>query len=196
MRSTRSGFLRFSFAVSLVAAAFFAAPAHATCSRENVICGPCSQANLVWDYDFSDSSCNAWQTSGSGTQKFPSGATMCSNQGVGARFVGPTNGWSYFYQSTDADAGGSTFSLDYYVEIYDPGNSSSNRVSVEILANGVWTTVDAPAGGNRYCETRSINLGSHPEWVGKTLQIWLGGYAANSSSTVSVQSIALWQTLQ
>jgi hypothetical protein len=153
---------------------------------------------VVWDPVFEQTSCNKWEFRLTGAERAASG-TMCSSWGAPfGRFVGPTNGWSFIAQSTTAQGSsqGSHFWFGYTVDIVDPLNDPNTRIVVSILEpSGWWYTVDAPPGGVRWCDSRSINLGYHPSWVGQPLYIEFSAYIPSSGASISLKHVGLWQNI-
>ena len=163
------------------------------------ICGPtCSQSyNILWDPEFLQTSCPIWEFDW-GTERALTG-TLCSGWSPPfARFNGPTpffNYWMRIQQRTDAlsNPGWTFFRLSYTYEIDDPLNNPNTRLEVTIYTGGVTYLVDAPPGGSQWCNTRHIDLGSHPEWVGQPMWIAFWG-SPQGNSKISVSTTALWQS--
>jgi hypothetical protein len=184
----------------LAVALFAVPPVQAQCSQGGVpVCGPdCQWYNVLYDPYFNQTGCNAWVYGLQGAQKAPTGAQMCNGWQAGARFVGPTNGWSFISQSTTTQPPnqGDHFWLSYTFETNDPANDPNTRIAIEILTpNGYFATIDGPHGGARWCDTRQIDLGHHPEWVGRSIGFWIDGYVPSAGATISIASVALWQGL-
>jgi hypothetical protein len=163
------------------------------------LCGPnCSSVsyNILWDPNFDQTSCNIWEFEW-GTERALTG-TMCSGWAPPfARFNGPSYffSWQRFQQRTDALSipGWTFFRLSYTYDINDPLNNPNTRLEVTIYVNGVTYLVDAPPGGSQWCNTRHIDLGSNPDWVGKPM--WVAFWASQpGNSTISVSTTALWQS--
>ena len=181
--------------VAVLAVAAFAVPAQATCTQGGIpLCGLCTSYDLIYDGSFSQSSCNAW-TYGPNAQKATSG-TMCSGWGAPfGQFYGSMSGVSYIRQTTTALTNhGDHFWLDYTVDITDSTNNSNTWIAAYIYQpNGTWLTVDTPAGGARWCDSRSIDLGHHSDWVGQNLIVEFDAYTPVSGATIDITLISLWQ---
>ena len=166
----------------------------------NPPCGPsCSSHsyNILYDPNFDQTSCPAWEFEW-GTERAMTG-TLCSGWAPPfARFNGPSpfyNYWMRIQQRTDAlpDPAWPYFRLAYTYEIADPMNNPNTQLEVTIYARGVTYSVDAPPGGSQWCNTRHINLGYHPEWVGQPIRL---AFWANipGNAKISVSTTALFQS--
>ena len=75
----------------------------------------------------------------------------------------------------------------------DPLNNPNTRLEVTIYTRGVTYLVDAPPGGSQWCNTRHIDLGYHPEWVGQPM--WVAFWATiPGNAKISVATTSLWQS--
>lgn len=167
---------------------------------ESPICGPsCSSHsyNILWDPNFDQTSCPIWEFDW-GTERALTG-TLCGGWAPPfARFNGPSpfyNYWLRIQQRTDAlsTPDWTFFRLAYTYEIDDPLNNPNTRLEVTIYVGGNTYLVDAPPGGSQWCNTRHIDLGYHPEWVGQPM--WVAFWAnLPGNSKISVASTALWQS--
>jgi len=163
------------------------------------ICGPtCSSHSydILWDPNFDQLSCPAWEFEW-GTERALTG-TLCSGWAAPfARFTGPSPffSWLRFQQRTDAlsDPAWTYFRLGYTYEIDDPLNNPNTRLEVTIYVGGDTYLVDAPPGGSQWCNTRHIDLGYHPEWVGQPM--WVAFWAnIPGNGKISVATTSLWQS--
>jgi hypothetical protein len=165
------------------------------------MCGGCElYYDLLYDHDFTETSCSAWyfQNSARATS-----GSMCANSYpmspvyAFGKLTGPlSGGWGSISQWVTADQYGDRFSLQYTVEIVDPQNSPDTQVRAWIRTPGTYgyyILVDAPAGGSRYCDFRSVDLGSHPEWVNQSLIVEFQGVISNSA-TIAISGTRFWQS--
>jgi hypothetical protein len=160
------------------------------------ICGPnCNiYYDIIWDPNFSQTTCGAWQFD-QGTQRALSGTYCGGWPAPFGKFNGPSNGWRSISQSTTAQSQGSNFSFRYEYEITDPLNDPLTSLDIWIVQpNGSWFHVDQPPGGSQWCRTRQKILGSHPDWTGQPLQIYIFGYLPNSNSNIIIDNISLNQS--
>jgi hypothetical protein len=159
-------------------------------------CGPnCgSYYDIIWDPNFSQTDCGAWQFD-FGTERALSGTYCGSWPAPFGKFNGPSNGWRLISQSTTAQSQGSNFSFRYEYEITDLLNDPLSSLDIWLVQpNGSWLHLDQPPGGSQWCQTRQIILGSHPDWQGQPLQIYIFGYLPNSGSSIVIDNIALFQS--
>jgi hypothetical protein len=166
-------------------------------------CGGCQlYYDLFYDHDFLETSCSAWYFLNSARA---TSGSMCANSyplspvyNFG-KFTGPlSSGTGSISQSVTADQYGSHFSLQYTVEIVDSQNSPDTQIRAWIRTPGTYgyyILVDSPAGGARYCDSRSIDLGSHPEWVNQTLTVEFQALISNSA-TIGISAPRFWQSTQ
>src|SRR3954451_12064168 len=164
-------------------------------------CGGCEvYYDLFYDHDFLETSCSAWYFLNSSRA---SSGSMCANSyplspvyNFG-KFTGPlSSGSGSISQWVTADQYGNHFFLEYTVEIVDSQNSPDTQVRAWIRTPGTYgfyTLVDSAAGGARYCDKRTIDLVSHPEWVNQTLLVEFQGVISNSA-TISISSPRFWQS--
>lgn len=151
--------------------------------------------NIVWDPTFDQTSCPIWEF-GFAAERALTG-TMCSGWSPPfARFNGPSYGWTWIEQDTNAlsDPEWRYFRFRYTVEIDDPLNNPNTRLEVWFYINGVWTFVDEVAGSH-WCETRFVNLNweDRSNWVGQPITV-LFWAALPGSSKISIAETALWQS--
>jgi hypothetical protein len=166
-------------------------------------CGGCDlYYDLLYDHDFTETSCSAWYFLNA---ERASSGSMCANSYplspvyAFGKFTGPLSGGSgSISQGVSASAGGDHFYLQYTVEIVDSQNSANTAVRAWIRTPGTYgyyMLVDAPTGGARYCDSRAIDLGEHPEWVNQTLTVEFQALISNSA-TVSISGTRFWQSTQ
>jgi hypothetical protein len=165
------------------------------------LCGGCDfYYDLLYDHDFLQTSCGAWYFLNS--ERASSGSMCASSYPLGpvynfGKFTGPlSSGTGSISQWVTANAGGDSFSLQYTVEIVDPQNSPNTMIRAWIRTPGTYgyyILVDAPAGGSRYCDSRAIDLGHHPEWVNQTLTVEFQALISNSA-TIAISGTRFWQT--
>ena len=162
------------------------------------LCGPnCSSYsyNILWDPDFLQTNCSAWEFD-SGTERALTGS-MCGGWSPPfGRFNGPSfSQWVRIQQQTPAlwDPQWPYFKFSYTYEINDPMNNPYTQLEITIRLGGVRYSVDAPPSGSQWCNTRHINLGYHPEWVGQLLWVEIWAYQPGYS-TISVTNTGLWQS--
>jgi hypothetical protein len=164
-------------------------------------CGGCEfYYDLLYDHDFMQSSCGAWYFLNA---ERASSGSMCANSYplspvyAFGKFTGPlSSGTGSISQWVTANQAGDQFSLTYTVEIVDPQNSANTMVRAWIRTPGTYgyyILVDAPAGGARYCDSRAIDLGHHPEWVNQTLTVEFQALISNSA-TISISGTRFWQS--
>jgi len=165
------------------------------------VCGGCDfYYDLLYDHDFLETSCSAWLFLSSA--RASSGSMCASSYPMSpiynfGKLTGPIAGGSgSIMQWVTADHYGSHFWLQYTVEIVDPENSPNTQVRAWIRTPGTYgyyILVDSPAGGSRYCDSRGIDLGSHPEWVNQTLLVEFQGVISNSA-TIEITTPRFWQS--
>lgn len=88
---------------------------------------------------------------------------------------------------------GDGFDFKYEVEINDPLNDPFTRLDVWITdeyGNPLYL-VDRISGAQG-AQTRSIDLGDHPEWMDQYLGVEFWAYQPGNS-TISIDFMALWQ---
>lgn len=166
-------------------------------------CGGCQfYYDILYDHDFLETSCSAWYFLNSARA---SSGSMCANSyplspvyNFG-KFTGPlSSGTGSISQWVTADQYGDSFYLSYTVEIVDSQNSPDTQIRAWIRTPGTYgyyILVDAPTGGARYCDSRSINLGVHPEWVNQSINVEFQALISNSA-TISISGTRLWQSTQ
>jgi hypothetical protein len=150
--------------------------------------------NILWDPNFDQTSCSAWEFD-PGTERALTGS-LCSGWAPPfARFNGPNPNWVRIKQltATQWDSQWPFFRFSYTYEIDDPLNNPYTQLSITILDGGVRYSVDDPPGGSEWCHTRHIDLGYHPEWVGKLLLVEIWAFQPGNS-TISVTGTALRQS--
>ena len=164
-------------------------------------CGGCDfYYDILYDHDFLETSCSAWYFLNA--ERATSGS-MCANSYPMSpvynfgKFTGPlSSGSGSIMQWVTANQYGDHFWLSYTVEVADLQNSPDTQIRAWIHPPSMYwfsMLVDAPAGGSRYCDTRSIDLGNHPEWVNQTIEVEFQAVISNSA-TISITSPRLWQS--
>jgi hypothetical protein len=165
------------------------------------MCGGCEfYYDLLYDHNFTETSCGAWYFL---TAERATSGSMCASSYPMSpvynfgKFIGPlSSGTGSISQWVTANQYGDQFSLTYIVEIADPQNSPNTQIRAWIRTPGTYgyyILVDAPAGGSRYCDSRSIDLGHHPEWVNQTLTVEFQALISNSA-TISISGTRFWQS--
>jgi hypothetical protein len=146
-----------------------------TCTQTGVPNGCGNPCFNQFDLSYQNTTCPQWvYWNPPYTYHNTSGYLSCGWSAEGPRVSGPTPDWTYIWEDTVAQkpGAGSNFSFLWTVELADAANNSNNIIAVwiEDLDTGSWKFVDQVSGGH-WCETRSFNLGSHPEWLGHTLRV-------------------------
>jgi hypothetical protein len=174
-----------TFVAALALLAYAGTASAQSCTRSGCQVGPCVEENILVDPGLRG--CPQWSFSGVAQRK---------PDGLGGYYAEFSNGYGVLAQNQVADLG-STFSLTYYVQfentqptywqsldifIYD-ANTGQRLAWVESL-NGY--------AGNFGWHRRDVNLGSHPDWVGRNLQVRFEGYAYYGA-IFKVTSIYLWE---
>jgi hypothetical protein len=167
------------------------------------VCGGCQfYYDILYDHDFAETSCGAWYFLNSA--RASSGSMCASSYPLSpiytfGKFTGPLSaGSGSISQWVTADQYGDHFLLSYTVEIADSQNSPDTQIRAWIRTPGTYgyyIPVDAPAGGARYCDTRSVDLGHHPEWVNQSLNVEFQALISNSA-TIGISSPRFWQSTQ
>lgn len=161
-----------------------------------VLCGPICGVyyDIIYDGSFTEGGCNWYLDS----PTYATWGSFCGQNVAFAKFPytgGQQVAISQTTTALPANAGyGSKFSFQYEYAINDPNNNSANAIDVRIMQpNGYWYFVDQPAGGSQSCQSRTIDLGSHPEWAGQLLTIVIFGTVANSNASISVDNVVMFQ---
>ena len=127
--------------------------------------------------------------------------TFCNSNSKVGYFSGPMGSINTIYQDTVADYGGSSgtkFDFDYTVESANPSNNFRDELDIYLLdasTGAVLAHVDTIIGAH-WCYTRHIDLGAHPEWIGKNIRVELDAYVPDSDANFKVAGMAFWQTTQ
>ena len=144
--------------------------------------------NILYDTSFEQTSCPSWEFGSSSERAY---GTFYGYTTQFGRFNGPS-GWRAISQTTTAEPYGDGFDFRYEVEINDPLNNPNTRLDVWIIEpNGNPYLVDRISGAQGV-QTRSIDLGDHPSWMGQNLGVQFWAYQPGSS-TISIDNITLWQ---
>jgi hypothetical protein len=159
------------------------------------------QYNILYDPMFLQTSCPAWYFFNA--VRTTSG-TMCNSmwsptQAPFARATGPVD--ATIQQLTQglsaSNSSGDHFYLSYTVDIVDSTNNPNTKIVAWIQSPVVWyvsiVNVDTPAGGSRDCESRLIDLGHHPEWVGEYIEVGFDMHIPTTGATISITNTGLWQ---
>jgi hypothetical protein len=161
------------------------AAASAQCSR--------SGSELIVDGGFTNN-CSNWIWSGATRS---TGSSTCYSTGASAKFL---HGDDEVDQNTIADAGGSNFTLSYIFMSVAFKTDELGNINFVIHDSDAdtWTQADQTSvWGQNICQSKSVSLGSHPEWVNHHLElIFYSGfsYIYPPTGRIYVMSVSLTQT--
>lgn len=166
------------------------------------LCSGCwASYNIAWDPQFEQADCLAWRY-GPGTEWVESGrlcGTWLESFGHSGRFDGPSADWLVIHQTTNAldQPGRDHFWVGYTYKIDDPLNNPDTQLQVwlRVLEGSYWNWyfVDAGPGGAQSCQFREVDLGHHPEWVGRQVVIYFTAYLPGDSN-ITIDNVSLWQS--
>jgi hypothetical protein len=155
-----------------------------SCSRAGCQVGPCVEENILVDPGLYG--CPQWSFSGGAQRK---------SDAFGGNYA-EFSGYGVVAQNQVANLG-STFSLTYYVQFENTMPTYWQELDVFIYdANTgqrlAWVDSLNGYAGNFSWRRRDFSLGSHPDWVGRTLQVRIEGYAYYGA-IFKVTGIYLWE---
>jgi hypothetical protein len=170
--------------------------AEATCSGYHCRVGNCPWYELVIDEGFSQPSCNAWSYSGGAVA---SSGAMCSYTNEPYALLTYLGGFSHISTvqqtlTTHSDSG-ALDDYDFNYTIETDGMQSTDVITVKIidLNTSISTTIDTFTGVDMWCNSVSKSLGSKPEWRGHQLKIQFQATLHDTTTTVKVMGVDLWQ---
>jgi hypothetical protein len=153
--------------------------------------GPFSQ-NLIVDGDFGNN-CPIWEFGGAGYRATDGG--ICYGQEYYARLT--TLSASSVSQRMNNIPQGQSYALSYVVQLNGIGEplrsaelwgNISDANTGQILAYVVYD----PGTANFFCQQRYMNLGAHPEWVGRDLRVTFYTNGGAAAGVYKITYVGFW----